>query len=235
MSYQIKYAGPWSYFHIPEIEEMGLLHGFFTASSPVVTVDKTQGRDFIDLFRLKDFIALHQEHGDTVHVIRDGYRPRTGDGIIITEKNVAGVIKTADCLPVILFEPDYPVVSIVHAGWRGTLKKITKKAVRVISDLGGNIEKIVAILGPSVNRCCYTVGDDLYIAFKEMGFSDSIFKITENSFFLSLRKANKEILFDEGVSVIYDIDICTLCTDGLFHSYRRGDRDKRQINFVSLL
>ncbi|MCX8110892.1 MAG: peptidoglycan editing factor PgeF [Syntrophorhabdaceae bacterium] len=234
MPYEIKYVGDWSYFYVPEIEEMGLFHGFFTALSPVVTVDRTKGRDFLDLFGLKDFIALHQEHGDIVHVIKDGYRPQTGDGIIIAEKNIAGIVKTADCLPVILFEPDFPVASIVHAGWRGTLKGITKNAIKAMSDMGACLDKIIAVLGPSVNGCCYTVGDDLYRVFKEKGFSEKVFKRTNNTFFLSLREANKEILFKEGISTIYDIDICTLCTDGLFHSYRRGDRDKRQINFVSL-
>ena len=235
MTHQLRHNGDWSYFHIPELEEKGLLHGFFTASSPVVTIDKTKGRDFLDLFCLRDFIVLHQEHGDQVHVIRDGYRPMSGDGIVLLEKNVAGVIKTADCLPIILFEPYYPIASIVHAGWRGTLKGITKNAVNIMTGLGGTGEKIIAILGPSVNVCCYTVGEDLYTAFKEKGFSDAIFRKAGNTLFLSLRQANKEVLSKEGISVIYDLDICTLCTDGLFHSYRRGDRDKRQINFVSII
>ncbi|HOV89318.1 MAG TPA: peptidoglycan editing factor PgeF [Syntrophorhabdaceae bacterium] len=234
MKYQLKKRGDWSYFYIPDLEEKGLLHGFFTALSPVITQNNDHNNIFLDTFGLKDLIVLHQEHGDKVHVIKDGYKPRAGDGIIITEKNTAGVIKTADCLPIVLFEPHYPMVAIIHAGWRGTKERITEKALKEMIGLGAKEKDVIVILGPSVNMCCYDVGEEVYGAFRLMGFSDLIFKRAEDKIFLSMRDANKEILFQHHVSVIYDINICTYCSDGLFYSYRRGHREKRQINFVSL-
>ncbi len=234
MKYRLKKRGDWSYFYIPELEEKGLLHGFFTALSPVITQNNDHNNIFLDAFGLKNLIVLHQEHGNKVHIIKDGYKPRAGDGIVITEKNIAGIIKTADCLPVVLFEPHYPMVAIIHAGWRGTKERITEKALKEMIDLGAKEKEVIAILGPSVNMCCYNVGEEVYEAFRLMGFSDLIFNRTEDKIFLSIRDANKEILFKHDVSIIYDINICTYCSDGLFYSYRRGHRDKRQINFVSL-
>ncbi len=235
MPYELKKIGSWSYFYIPELEEKGLVHGFFTAQSPVITQNKDYNNIFLDAFGLKDLVVLHQEHGDKVHVIKDGYRPRTGDGIILTEKNKAGVIKTADCLPIILFEPHYPMAAIIHAGWRGTKERILEKALKEMIGLGAKEKEVTAILGPSVNVCCYNVGEDVYKAYTLMGFSDYIFKKTEEKTYLSLRDANKEILSKHGVSVIYDINLCTYCSDGLFYSYRRGHRDKRQVNFAALI
>ena len=57
----------------------------------------------------KEMIVLDQEHGDAVHIIGVGERPRAGDGLVLVEPGVIGVIKTVDCLPVILYAPGYPV------------------------------------------------------------------------------------------------------------------------------
>ena len=85
----------------------------------------------------KDLVVLDQEHGDAVHVITAGERPRTGDGLVLLEPGMIGVIKTADCLPVILYAPGYPACAIVHAGWRGTALLISRKACGLWSAWGG--------------------------------------------------------------------------------------------------
>ena len=126
------------------------------------------------------------------------------------------------------------MASIVHAGWRGTAKKITLKTIGAMADLGARRERMTALLGPSINTCCYRVGEDVYREFMDAGFSENSFSRTTDSLFLSLRQANRELLEAEGVRQIGDADICTSCTAGRFHSYRRGETDKRQINFVSL-
>lgn len=228
-----KKAG-WSYYYVPELEERGITHGFFTGSSPSHRLDGDERREFLEAFALKDLAVMTQEHGDCVHLVQDGYRPSSGDGIVVLEKGVAGIIKTADCLPVILAEPDYPVAAIIHAGWRGTVKRITAKAVGKLVDLGADKQKITAVLGPSIGPCCYEIQKDVEEVFAGEGFSPRVVRRTENSLMLDIREANMEILKDAGISHIYDIALCTFCSGNLFHSYRRGDKDRRQINFVSL-
>lgn len=234
IGFELKHIKGWSYYCLPELERLGIVHGFFTRESPPHTSQLIEKQGFLDALSIRDAIMLHQEHGDKVHIIRDGKKPSKGDGMILLEKNVAGIIKTADCLPVIICEPDYPMVSIVHAGWRGTAKRITQKAVRKMIELGADRSRVIAILGPSINQCCYKVGGDVYRAFKDEGFSEDVFQHTGDSFFLNLRKANMEMIANEGIENVYDLDLCTFCNDNLFHSYRRGEREKRQINFVSL-
>jgi len=189
---------------------------------------------FLNAFELNDLIVIRQEHGDEVHVIKDGFRPVSGDGLILLEKGIAGIVKTADCLPIVVCQPDYPVASIIHAGWRGTAKRIVLNAIEKMMQIGVERNKMSAILGPSIGSCCYEVKEDLYNVFMDEHFSGSIFKYKNDSIFLDIRQANIEILKDEGIK-IFDINICTRCSEGVFHSYRGGEKEKRQINFVSLV
>lgn len=236
MKFELKQVGDWSYYYFHELEQKNICHGFFTRKSPS---GKLEGKDknlFLDIFGLKDAVIMRQEHGDNVHIVRNGDRPASGDGIILIEKGVAGIIKTADCLPIIICDPDFPMASIIHAGWRGTAKKITQKTIHEMVRLGAKKGKMIALLGPSINSCCYEVGEDVYAAFLNEGFSERIFrKAGESSFFLKIRQTNIELIKDEGINEIYDLDLCTCCSKGLFNSYRRGETEKRQINFVSLM
>jgi polyphenol oxidase len=231
---ELKRVGDWSYYCVPEIEEAGIVHGFFTRESPLPVLEGQERDTFFKAFCLKDLIIMRQEHGDEVHIVNNGDKPVYGDGLILVKRGVAGIIKTADCLPIVIADPGYPMASIVHAGWRGTVKKITEKAVRSMVGLGADKRRMVALLGPSINACCYQVGEEVHREFQDAGFSEKIFSRSGDSLFLSLRQANKEILAREGVLKIGDADLCTFCTVDLFHSFRRGEGKKRQINFVSL-
>jgi len=234
LKFELKNISQWSYYHIPELEQRGIKHGFFTAKSPQYALKENGKSEFIETFGFDDLVVMKQEHGNDVHVIQGKRKPAKGDGLIILKKGVAGIVKTADCLPIILCEPDYPAASIIHAGWRGTSKKITKKALEKMSELGVDIRKIIVLLGPSIGPCCYEVKTDVHKVFVDEGFSDTIFKKTNHSLFLDIKRANIDLLQGEGVQNIHDIGLCTCCSRNLFNSYRRGDKENRQINFVSL-
>lgn len=233
MRFELRQTGDWSYYCAPELEAKGVIHGFFTKLAPHHALTGNEKGRFLDTFSLKDIVIMAQEHGDRVHVVSDGERPRMGDGIIILERGVAGVIKTADCLPVILVEPDLPAAAVVHAGWRGTVKRIVKKAVDKIVGLGGERTKIMALLGPAIGPCCYEVKEDVYGVFRDEGFSPRVIRNGKGAVFLDIKKANIETLTGEGIERIYDAGLCTKCSNGIFHSFRAGERERRQINFVS--
>jgi hypothetical protein len=234
MKFELRTTGDWSYYYLPELEEAHITHGFFTKNSPSHALAGREKEVFLETFGLKDAIIMNQEHGDKVSIVRGGEKPESGDGIILIEKGVAGIIKTADCLPVVIAEPAYPMASIIHAGWRGTVKKIVYNAVHTMIGLGAERRRMIALLGPSISSCCYEVGQDVHKAFQNEGFSGGIFQKVGESLFLSIRQANRELLEDAGIINIFDIDLCTFCNKDFFHSYRRGETGKRQINFVSL-
>jgi YfiH family protein len=234
MKFELGKIADWSFFRMPELEKSGIIHGFCTGSSPSNLLHEETQQYFLDAFSLNNLVILNQEHSDEVHVISNGQKPGSGDGLIILEKNVAGIIKTADCLPVIVCDALYPMASIIHAGWRGTVKGIVRKAVLVMEQLGSRKENMVALLGPSIGPCCYEVKDDVYSIFNKDGFPEHIFSKKNNTLFLDLKQANAWVLRKGGINKIYDFDMCTYCNNDLFHSFRRGDTGKRQISFVSL-
>jgi polyphenol oxidase len=235
MKFELKTIGDWSYYYLPELEKRHVIHGFFTKYSPSHALNGMERDRFLKTFGLNNAIIMNQEHGNEIHIVKNGEKPVSGDGIILIEKGVAGIIKTADCLPVIIVEPGFPMASIIHAGWRGTVNKIVQKAVHTMTMLGADKENMIALLGPSISSCCYEVGEDVHTAFQNEGFSGNIFQKVGKSLFLNIRQANREFLENTGVKYIFDTDLCTFCNKDLFYSYRRGERVKRQINFVSLM
>lgn len=234
MAFQLKHIDNWSYYYLPELEAEGVIHGFFTMSSPSYTLSGEDKRIFLEAIAVKDLVIMDQVHGDGIHIGRMDRKSQTGDGIIIMEPDIAGVIKTADCLAVVLADPTCPMAAIVHAGWKGTVKRITEKAARKMVELGANENAMIALFGPSIRPCCYEVGEEVRNVFKQEGFSDKPFLEKKGSLYLDLVEANREQLARAGVTLIHDTGFCTHCSDGLFASYRRGDYQKRQINFVSL-
>jgi len=234
-TFQLKTIRDWSYFYIPWIEEHKIRHGFFTKSFPSHWVQGHSDTEFCAAFSLDKTIVMHQEHSDTIHVIKNSEGPVAGDAIILIQKNIGAIIKTADCLPIIICDLTYPMAAIVHAGWRGTALRITEKVAIRMEECGARRERMVAMLGPAIQSCCYEVKDDVYTIFKNNGFSESIFTCTDNTLFLDIRNANIQMLHDSGITTIYDINLCTHCNPHLFYSYRRKAQEGRQINFVSLM
>ena len=230
-SFEIKSIGDWSYLYYPLLESQGIFHGFGTR--PRQPSGEEAGiEDAVSAFSLEPHIVMNQEHGDTVHLIKAGGRPNTGDGLLLLERNVAGIIKTADCLPVILYDTSTPAVAIVHAGWRGTALGIASKAARHMLALGCEPESMGALIGPGIGPCCYNVQEDVAGVFSALGFAEPVLQSREGSLYLDLKAANIRMLQAEGVKTFHDVDLCTHCRKDLFYSARRDKGHGRQINFV---
>jgi polyphenol oxidase len=229
--FELKNQGRWSCIYYPLLEHAGILHGFMTKPNEMSGEGKDI-EDAISAFSLEPHVLMYQEHGDAVHLIRSGERPGTGDGLLLLEKNVAGIIKTADCLPVIVYDLTVPVVGIVHAGWKGTALGIAAKAVRQMKTMGLDPKKMGALIGPGIGPCCYNVQEDVAGIFEAAGFGDPVLQRREGSLFLDLKAANIQMLRNEGLNEIHDVGLCTFCREDLFYSARRDKGHGRQINFV---
>lgn len=240
----------------PPLTARGVIHGFMTKTSDSIVSDAGERERFVRSLGASDMIIMDQEHGSAVHVVEKGERPATGDGLVMLEAGVAGAVKTADCLPIILYRRDggeahgpgreekaigrkpcaigRKPIAIVHAGWRGTVKGITKEALRLMIATGIRPERIGALIGPGIGPCCYEVRHDVVSEFRKAGFGEDIFVERGPSVFLDLKKANRELIEAAGVREIHDVGLCTACLPGLFHSARRDRHGGRQISFVLL-
>ena len=228
--FELTNQGAWSYIYSPQLEESGIFHGFVTRSH--APLDEGLVEKAISAFSFKSHVLMNQEHGDIVHVIRQGERPASGDGILLLEQHVAGIIKTADCLPVILYSSSSRVAAIVHSGWKGTALGIARKAVQQMKALGVDPKGIGALIGPGIGPCCYQVQEDVAGIFRKAGFTSPVIQVREAAIFLDLKRANVQMLREEGVTDIHDVDLCTCCREDLFYSARRDKGRGRQINFV---
>ena len=90
---------------------------------------------FTTNINIEDYYELKQMHTDTIVIVDDSYQNNTrGDAMITTKKNIPLVIKTADCIPILLYDKENKVLALVHSGWKGTLNNIVGKTVSKMLD-----------------------------------------------------------------------------------------------------
>lgn len=146
------------------------------------------------------------------------------DAIITKSKNMLLEVHTADCCPILLYEPDAQVIGAVHAGWGGLTSGVVKNAMEGFISLGADITKIMASIGPCIQPESYEVGED---------FRDKILNNNKNmkQFFIEY---DKKIYFnlsfcalfsliESGLKLhnIQNISIDTYKEENGFFSYRR--------------
>lgn len=212
-------------------------------------VDFTPKLDFFDLINyqrrhleqnlgrnIKMIYAPKQVHGDTVFAIDQAYVDNPfeveADAIVTDIVNVPIAVRTADCLPIFIYDPMHKVIAVVHAGWKGTLARIVEGALMLMmSQWETDTESVKVAFGPSIRSCCYAVGEE----FKEH-FPDDIIE-KDGKLFIDLAQINKEQLTAFGVleQNIFDQSECTCCS-GKYHSYRKdGKNAGRMISLMMLL
>jgi len=188
-------------------------------------------------FSAADTVCAHQIHSAKVRYIDqnnrgEGTLRNSGedcDGFVTDVRGVVPIVRTADCVPIIMCaarDGATPVVATLHAGWRGTVADIVGEGVRKMTALGVKPRDIRAAIGPHIGFCCFEVGEDLRDAVKELrgaDFSNRHIK-EKGSLYADLTGMNRELLLEAGVlSEHIDASVeCTVCFAEKYHSHRRG-------------
>lgn len=151
------------------------------------------------------------------------------DALVTKLKNVAIGIRTADCVPIVIYAPDIEAVAAVHAGWKGSLGGIAGITADHLIEDGANPELMKVIFGCSICKDCYEVDQDLADRFISAGFSDCV-SMPEGAGkpHIDLQGVNVRRLLDKGVrkeNILINRD-CTLQTtdskgNHAYHSWRR--------------
>ena len=126
-------------------------------------------------------VMPHQVHLTKAATIDEAFFSRSADeqrdvleGVDALMTNLEGVcigVSTADCIPVLLYDPERKAVCAIHAGWRGTVKRIVQKAVEVMTaTYCTQPQQLVAQIGPGIHLDSFEVGDEVYEAFANEGF-----------------------------------------------------------------
>ena len=172
---------------------------------------------------------VNQVHSNKILVVDKSGNYGDADGIITSPTdNLVLLIKTADCIPIFIYDNITRNYGIVHAGWRGVKKKIHLKAIEKFIGLGSHKNNLNFVMGPSIKACCYEVGAEMLDY-----FGTSVIE-KNGSFFLDL---NKSVTSDfVNIGIVKDkIKIDSICTyeSKHLHSFRR-DREKsgRMLSFI---
>ncbi len=205
-------------------------------------------------------LRMRQVHGADVLVHRVG-RPPTFDAaadiVVGDDASAALAIQTADCVPLLIGDRRTGAVAAVHAGWRGTARRVAATAVNAMqTELGSRPSDLVAAVGPSIGPCCYRVGGDVRQQFVQAGFLDaelarwfatdarhlptnppmagSTGRGAASALFLDLWTATRDQL--EAASVprdqIFVAELCTASHREAFCSYRRDGKDAGRLAAV---
>lgn len=161
-------------------------------------------------------VCLNQVHSDRIiraEDIPDGSFP-DADGVVSLDPSIVLCIRTADCVPVLVWSDDTPVIAAVHAGWRGLALGIVGRAVREVFSLGAR--RVRVALGPSIGPCCYEVGPEVLDA---LGVAPAVSR--KNTPAADLRLAARVQAIRAGAGEVYDVGPCTCCTEHQYFSYRR--------------
>jgi len=208
-------------------------------------------------------IPLSQFHSDVICAFQNvPAEPGRGDASVTRTPGLLLAVQTADCVPILLLDPGNRAVAAVHAGWRGTLRRILGKTVgRMQMEFGSRPQDLLAAIGPAIGGCCYQVGTEVASAFAAQ-FSNAADFFDElrtggepnplqwlnrmppghqpapNKVLLNLRAANRWQLLEAEVPEqnIVTSDLCTACHTELLFSYRKeGSRSGRLMSVVGIL
>ncbi|MGI6778631.1 MAG: peptidoglycan editing factor PgeF [Acetivibrionales bacterium] len=188
---------------------------------------------------INNLVLSNQVHGNKVKVVCERDRGKgisrksdiVGyDALITNKKKVPIVTFYADCVPVLLFDSEKTVIGTAHSGWRGTALEVAGEAIRsMIENFGSSPDDIEAVIGPSIGKCCFETGEEVYNHFRErINWSESFCtKAGNGKWYIDLQRIIKNSLLNMGLSEhkILVSNICTKCNKHLFFSHR-GDCGK---------
>lgn len=190
-------------------EDKNITMGYTEISAEIEDVSK-----YLEANRI---VQLQQVHGNKIYFSNEVKGYPEGDGIILSERGVLAVIRTADCVPLFFRTKDHRFAGIIHVGWRGLYSQIGINLLKLLKNEGINPEDLFFFTGPAIEGRCYTVRHNLVEKFKEFNYSKDIFEKTANGYSMDIIKGITMCLTSQGVSPenINHSEICTYCDKNL--------------------
>ncbi len=224
-----------------EIEEFN----FFDSDKSGRT--KNHSEIFLESIGIKDrrLISVNQTHSDKVFILNDAdvtdkeTAEIPADALLthIPEKPIG--VFTADCLPILIYDPRLRVIGAIHAGRKGSEQSILLKVVREMTRVYGcRPEELVVGFGPAIGGCCYEVGEECFQPFKDK-FPDKEgwFRLgPSGEYFLDLIAVNKIDGEKAGLlqDNVFSMEHCTCCSIPQMYSYRREGKTGRILTTIML-
>ena len=196
--------------------------------SDIVTINRARVAGAMDVTpgALK---TVHQIH--SANIVRASDAPtgsEKADGMVTDQPGLALGILTADCQPVLFFDPKAQVIGATHAGWKGALNGALEATIEAMEDLGANRDTIQAAIGPSISQRAYEVGPEFLDTFLAEDESTNRYFANgkDDRYQFDLVGYSLNRLRKAGVHDVEWIGHCTYSDPDRFYSYRRSVHHK---------
>lgn len=185
---------------------------------------------------LESWVVAEQVHGNKVACVDETHRGLGStdhrdaisgvDGLITDKPDVTLAVLSADCVPILFYDPVSSVIATAHSGWKGTLSHIAVMVIEtMIEKYHSNLQDIRIILGPSIRRCCYEVSEEVASLMVEQFGKKIVTKgfYSKDHYWLGLQDCILQDLYCCGIKKehIDDSGICTGCHVPLLFSHRK--------------
>ncbi|RKD92458.1 peptidoglycan editing factor PgeF [Mangrovibacterium diazotrophicum] len=203
----------------------------FTGDSAEVYADYR--RELAESLGLKQvqFVFPRQTHSSHVVVVqksREVQDVEDTDALVTNQPGLCICVQTADCVPVLIYDPVRKVVAAIHAGWRGTVGKIVEKTVATMKSVfQSDPSDLLAGIGPSISTLNYEIGEDVIFAVRENFANHQQLLVSsekEGKAYFDLWKANQSVLLGAGLSAL-NIEVMNLCSYDEEHDFFSARRD----------
>lgn len=208
-----------------------------------VSTGKGEGLDELRAVGCGKPLALpRQTHSDNVLLVNSFGRPDDTDAVFTDVPGLCLAVKTADCVPVLLYDRKLRSVAAIHAGWKGTVQYIVEKTILAMGSDGCDLS---AIIGPSISLASFEVGEEVYDRFRSEGFPmERIARRWPPAFgmqsgalgkwHIDLWDANRWILEQCGVSAIHTAGIDTFTSELYYSARRETINTGRNYNWIEI-
>ncbi len=184
----------------------------------------------------KTLINVNQVHGKEVVVYKEGDIPKNplaeADAIVTDQKGAVILVQTADCQPILIYDPVKKAVAGIHSGWKGSLQNIIGSTIDVMAKhYGSDPADMVAGIGPSLGPCCCE-----FINYR-LEIPEILWKYKDDKNHFNFWQISEDQLLNKGVPKknIQVSNLCTRCNHNLFFSYRRDKVTGRLANIISII
>jgi purine-nucleoside/S-methyl-5'-thioadenosine phosphorylase / adenosine deaminase len=189
-----------------------------------------------------NLVFPRQTHTSTVHCIDvlPDYEISETDALVTNKPGICICVQTADCVPVLLFDPVKKVIAAVHAGWKGTVQKIVQVTVQKMeAEYDCEPSDIRAAIGPSIGPEVYEVGAEVVeAALRSIPAAESTLQLNQSGkYHFNLWEANRLLLIEAGVQTS-NIEVLADCSfleaDKYYSARREGVQTGRMVSGILL-
>ena len=216
----------------PQFSNANLRAAFSLKSIPVSGLEGRKSFAKKAGFDPNELVIPKQTHSTNVSFVKSVKSIENCDGVFTDEKDIVCSIQVADCMPIYFAHCSKNVYGLVHAGWRGLVYGILESTSQLIFENGYKLHDFEVFIGPSIQKCCFEIRDDIVGNFK-IGCVTPIQENGKYNVDLQYQACREMIQMGFKKNQIIVSTECTYCSQEKYHSFRRDGKDSgRMIGLI---